>query len=114
MQTAAVEIHTGGLDGRYKEIGAIEAKVSVGSAFSSAPTIADVDAELRVKAAAVYANAVINVEYSRGMSLTSYRVLKARGVAVLKEADDKICHACAETVKRAAKVCRYCAAAQLD
>ena len=51
---------------------------------------------------------MINVSYSRGMSLMSYEVLKAVGTAVIVESDEVNCPFCAETIKRAAKKCKHC------
>ncbi len=54
------------------------------------------------------ANAVIHVDYSRGMSPTSYKVLRAKGIAVTIESDEIKCPFCAELVKREAKMCKHC------
>jgi hypothetical protein len=67
-----------------------------------------VNFKFQEEAAKVGANAVINVTYSRGMSLTSYEVLKAVGMAVLAESDEMPCPSCAEMIKRAAKKCKHC------
>ena len=108
MQSSEVQIHTGGLDSPYKAVGIIEAKVSAASAFSKTPTHEDVNAELQQKAVQMFCNAVINVEYNRGMSLTSYKVLRAKGTAVIMESNDVDCPMCAEKIKRAARKCKHC------
>ncbi len=54
------------------------------------------------------ANAVINVEYDRGMSASSWKALTAHGTAIVAESDEKECPFCSETIKRTAKVCRFC------
>ena len=71
-------------------------------------TIEDVNFKLQEEASKVGANAVINVSYRRGMSLLSYEVLKAVGIAVIVESDEAQCPFCAETIKRAAKKCKHC------
>ena len=108
MRISDIEIHAGGVDRPYQRISELSVKVSAASMFSPAPTIEDVNLKLQEEAAAIYANAVIDVEYDRGMSLTSYKVLKARGVAVILESSDVACPACAELIKRAARKCKHC------
>jgi hypothetical protein len=108
LRISDIEIHAGGVDRPYKRVSELSVKVSAASMFSAAPTIEDVNLKLQEEAAAIYANAVIDVEYDRGMSLTSYKVLKARGGAVILESADIACPSCAETIKRAAKKCRHC------
>jgi hypothetical protein len=88
----------------------ITAKVSKGSVFSKSPTIEDVNFKLQEEASKIYANAVINVEYSRRTSLLSYEVLKAVGMAVIAESDERDCPFYAEKIKTAAKRCKHCAA----
>jgi hypothetical protein len=108
MQASEVQLHTGSIDLPYKVLGRVEAKRSKRSAFSADPTLDEVNIELQRKAAEMSANAIIDVEYKRGMSLISYGVLTAWGTAVLLESDDVNCRFCAEKIKRAAVKCRYC------
>jgi hypothetical protein len=108
MQSSLVEIHTGGIDRPYKEVGTIEAKRSKASAFASDPTLDEVNMELQRIAAERSANAVIHVEYKRGMSLWSYGVLTATGLAVILDSDEVDCPFCAEKIKRAAVKCKHC------
>lgn len=110
MEATKVEIHTGIPDKPYKRLQEIEAKRSKRTAFSADPTLEEVNDELRQLAAQVGANAVIDVSYKRGMSLTSYGVLKASGLAVILESDNKPCPICAEPIKAAALKCRFCGA----
>jgi hypothetical protein len=108
MQITHIEIHAGDVDRPYRTIGAISAKVQAATAFSQTPTIEDVNLKLQEQASRMGANAVIQVQYDRGMSLISYKVLKARGIAVVLESDDVRCPYCAELIKRAAVKCKHC------
>jgi hypothetical protein len=108
MKITDIAVHAGGIDQPYKTLGEITAKVSKASLFSSSRTIEDVNFKLQEEASALGANAVINVSYSRGMSLMSYEVLKAVGTAVVVESDEVNCPFCAETIKRVARKCKHC------
>ena len=72
MQIERIEIHTGSVDFDYTPICALEAKCEPTTAFSRAPSMEDVNAKLRPLAASVGANAVINVGYKSGVSMTSW------------------------------------------
>ena len=110
MRVDAIEIHPGAVDFQYEPIRQLEAKCEAPTSFSKAPTIADANLKLQELAAKVGANAVVNVTYNSGMSLTSWRAVKATGLAVRKLSDEMACPVCAETIKRAAKKCRFCGA----
>jgi len=99
MKIAEIAIHAGGIAQQYKLLGEITAKVSKGSLLSKSPTIEDVNFKLQEEASKLGANAVINVKYSRGMTLLSYEVLTAAGLAVIAESDETQCPFCAETIK---------------
>jgi hypothetical protein len=114
MKIADIAIHADSIAQPYDVLREITAKVSKGSLFSKSPTIEDVNFKLQEEASKLGANAVINVTYSRGMSLMSYEVLKAVGTAVIAESDEVQCPLCAETIKRAAKKCKHCGADLTD
>jgi len=110
MKVTDIAIYSDSLDTPYRSLGEITAKVSKGSLLSKSPTIEDVNFKLQEEALRLGANAVLNVTYDRGMSLMSYEVLKAKGLAVVAESDEMQCPLCAETIKRQAKKCKHCGA----
>lgn len=111
MQIEQIEIHADDLDRPYESLGHLNVKATAATLFSRAPTIEEVNFKLREKAAALGANAVVRVTYSRGMSMTSYKALTATGIAVRAEPETVDCPECAEPVRRAAKKCKHCGAA---
>lgn len=67
----------------------------------------DANARLREETIRLGANAIINVKYERS-SLTSWRGIKASGIAVLLDSDEKKCPFCAELIKKEAIKCKHC------
>ena len=110
MKVDEIEIHAGDLDRPYRELGPIKARSGAATVFSKAPTMEDVNFKLREVALKMGANAVINVQYSRGISAMSWKAMTATGTAVVAESDEVLCPQCAETVKRAAIKCKHCGA----
>ncbi len=108
MRADQIEIHVGSVDFAYEPIRELEAKCEATTALAKAPTMEDVNFKLQELAASVGANAVVNVTYKSGMSLTSWKSMKATGLAVKRISDDMACPVCAETIKRAAQKCRFC------
>jgi predicted RNA-binding Zn-ribbon protein involved in translation (DUF1610 family) len=103
-----IEIHVGVPNFEYEAIRKLEAKCEATMAFSPAPTVDEMNGKLRTMAAKVGANAIIDVSYNSGASLTSWKSMKGTGLAVRKVSDEINCPICAETIKRAAKKCRHC------
>ena len=108
MQVDAIEIHTGQPLFEYEPLRRLEARVEATTLYTPAPTIETANAKLREMATQLGADAVVDVAYSSGMSLTSWKSMTATGLAVRKIATDYACPNCAETIKRAAKECRFC------
>lgn len=108
MKINEIAIHAGAAPQQCRVLGEIKAKVSKGSLLSKSPTIEDANFKLQEQACKMGANAVVNVSYSRGMTLWSYEVLTAVGTAVVIESDEMKCPFCAETIKTAAKKCKHC------
>ena len=108
MRVDSIEIHTGQPDFEYEPIRRLEAKVEATTIYTAAPTIETANAKLREMATQLGADAIIDVAYNSGMSMTSWKSMTATGLAVKKIVADYACPNCAETIKRAARECRYC------
>ncbi|MDX3908881.1 MAG: hypothetical protein QHC67_03585 [Sphingobium sp.] len=108
MKVEEIEIFAGKPDFGFTPIRRLEVKCEASNALMPAPTIEEANGRLRALAAKVGANAITEVEYNSGVSFTSWKSLKASGLAGIKLSDDATCDVCAETIKRAATKCRYC------
>jgi len=108
MKIEEIEIYAGEPDFQYTPLRSLEAKCEAGHAFANAPSMDEVNTRLKALAAKVGANAIINVSYDSGVSLTSWRALWGRGMAVRRVSDERACPFCAEKIKRAAVKCRFC------
>ncbi|MBJ7442862.1 MAG: heavy metal-binding domain-containing protein [Sphingobium sp.] len=110
MKVEEIEIHAGTPSFAFTAVRRLEVKCEATTALSPAPTVEEANGRLRTMAAKVGANAVIEVEYKSGVSMTSWKSMKATGLAVIRESDERPCPVCAETIKRAASKCRFCGA----
>jgi len=97
MKVTEIEIHAGDVDHPYRTVGEISAKVEAATLFPKTPTLEDINFKLQEKTSQLGANAVIKVEYNRGMSRASYKALRASGVAVVLESGEVKCPSCADT-----------------
>jgi hypothetical protein len=110
MRVDQIEIHAGAVEFEYEALRHLEAKCEARTAFSEPPTMGRVNQTLQEMAAGIGANAVIHVAYKSGMSMTSWRSMTGTGLAVRRLSDTVPCPRCAEQIKRAATVCRFCGA----
>lgn len=85
--TDEIEIRTDAPDRPLRELGPVAVKAGSRTLFSKPPTREDVDARLRAEASRLGADAVIGVVYQGGVSMSSWKTLKARGTAVVFEAE---------------------------
>lgn len=81
MRVTEIEIHAGDIDHPYRALGEISAKIEAATLCPKTPTLEDINFKLQEKALQLGANAIIKVEYNRGMS-------QASGVAVVLESDE--------------------------
>lgn len=85
MRIEDIEIHTGRPDAPFKKLGPIKAQVGAATVFSRAPTMDEVNQKLRERAVQMRANAIIEVVYDRGVSMSSWKAITATGTAVVLE-----------------------------
>lgn len=110
MKVEDIEIHTGIVGFQFEPLRRVEAKCESPTVFSKAPTIEDVNQKLRELAVRIGANAIVEVTYESGPTITAWRSVRGKGLAVTRVADEMACPVCAETIKRAALRCRFCGA----
>lgn len=110
MKVEDIEIHTGTVGFQFEPLRRLEAKCESPTVFSKAPTIEDVNQKLRELAVKIGANAIVEVTYDSGPTMTAWRSVRGKGLAVTRVSDEMLCPVCAETIKRAALKCRFCGA----
>lgn len=108
MTNIFIDIYTGDVNKPYNEIGKIKARVGSPTAFHKAPTRDQVNSKLREIALKKGANAVIKVEYYRGISPLSWKAHTATGIAVIMKKDEFRCPYCAEFINKEAIKCKHC------
>jgi hypothetical protein len=86
MKIDEIEIHVGKPPSAFKVLGSIRIRVGAATIFSKAPTIDEANQALREVAVSAGANAIIDVQYNRGVSFFSWKALTATGTAVLLSA----------------------------
>ena len=105
MKVEDIEIHAGKPPFAYIPVRQLEVKCEASTALSPAPTIDEANGRLRAMAAKIGADAVA---YKSGVSMTSWKSLKATGLAVRRESDERACPRCGEMIKKSAILCRFC------
>jgi hypothetical protein len=78
-----IELHVGRVDRPYSALGRVTAKQSRQTLHQGSPQLDDLNGKLRMEAARLGADAVIQIEYKQGgLSLTSWSSMEASGTAV--------------------------------
>lgn len=85
MSNGSVEIIYGGTDRPHRVIGDVKANKGARFVWSPYPEIAEGEEALRKKAAKMGADAVINTQFDRGISVWSWKAVKGRGTAIAFE-----------------------------
>lgn len=83
MISNGIEIVVGATNRSYRLIGPIKARVGAITVFSPEPSFDEVNRKLQGIALHMGATAVINVTYKRGVSMTSWKALTVKGLAVV-------------------------------
>lgn len=87
MEASAVELIYGGTDRPHRIIGDVKASKGATFAWSPQPEMSEGEEALRKKAAKMGADAVINVNLDRGVSMWSWKAVKGSGTAIAWEDD---------------------------
>ena len=80
MKVEDIEIHTGTVGFQFEPLRRLEAKCESPTVFSKAPTIEDVNQKLRELAVKIGANAIVEVTYDSGPTMTAWR--SVRGINI--------------------------------
>jgi len=71
VKISDIEIHAGVVGRSYKRLGDVSVKLKMMTVFSPKPSTEEANLRLQEQAARLGANAIINVQYKRGMLLAS-------------------------------------------
>ncbi len=83
QQPDQIQIHTGEPGGPYEAVGDVKArKGAQPTPFNKRPSEEEINVRLRQKAAALGADAIINVRYTKGVIPSSWKGMTATGTAV--------------------------------
>lgn len=83
MPSNGIAIHKGDPPGEYEVLGEVKSrKGAQPTPFNKRPSEEDVNVKLRQKAAKLGADAIIRVEYVKGVIPSSWKGMTAKGVAV--------------------------------
>ena len=85
MTDGNVEIIYGGTDRPHRVIGEVKANKGARFLWSPYPEISEGEEALRKKAAKMGADAVINAQFDRGISIWSWKAVKGQGTAIAYE-----------------------------
>ncbi|HEX6117070.1 MAG TPA: heavy metal-binding domain-containing protein [Solirubrobacterales bacterium] len=82
MEASTVELIYGGTERPHRVIGEVKASKGATFAWSPQPEMSEGEEALRKKAAKMGADAVINVNLDRGVSVWSWKAVKGTGTAI--------------------------------
>ena len=82
MSNGSVEIIYGDTERPHRVIGEVKANKGARFLWSPYPEISEGEEALRKKAAKMGADAVVNAQFERGISIWSWKAVKGRGTAI--------------------------------
>lgn len=88
MRVEDIEIHgmeTGPVPFPYRAVRRVKAQIDAATPLNPAPTREQANSQLRQLAASLGADAVVNVLYESGASWSSWKSIRATGLAVLRD-----------------------------
>jgi len=85
MEASSVELIYGGTERPHRVLGEVKASKGARFVWSPQPEMAEGEEALRKKAAKMGADAVIDVQLDRGVSIWSWKAVKGTGTAIVFE-----------------------------